>query len=83
MIRQVDDDGLITHLKCDVELNLTGVDVAAVNRLAAAELRKLADRLENDEFEDGFHKIAERIGEAMGEVYVDYSGSDPVDEFNA
>lgn len=70
-----DDDGFVAHLKCDVELNLTGPDITAVNKLAAQELRKLADRIENDEFEDGFHPIVKRIGEAVGEVYLDYSES--------
>ena len=65
----------ITHLKCDVELNLTGPDIDDVNKLAAQELRKLASRIENDEFGDGFHTFASRIGVAVGEVYMDYSGS--------
>ncbi len=35
------DDDLTTHLKCDVELNLTGADIATVNKRAAQELRRL------------------------------------------
>lgn len=75
-------DEEITHLKCDVELNLTGPDIEAVNKRAAQELRKLADRIENEEFGDGFHTIAAQIGVAMGEVYMDYSGS-PAEDYDS
>lgn len=77
---KMDDE--ITHLKCDVELNLTGPDIEAVNKRAAQELRRLADRIENDEFEDGFHPFVAQIGVAVGEVYMDYSGS-PAEDYNA
>lgn len=76
------DDDLTTHLKCDVELNLTGADIATVNKRAAQELRRLADRIENDELGDGFHPMVKKVGEAMGEVYLDYSSS-PVEKFDA
>lgn len=72
----------VTHLKCDVELNVTGADVEDVNKIAAQALRKLADRIENDEFEDGFHTFISQVGVAMGEVYMDYSGS-PAESFDA
>jgi hypothetical protein len=76
----MDEDGFLTHLQCDVELSLTGTD-PDVNKRAALELRKLADRIENDEFEDGWHAFVEAIGMAMGKVYIDYSGS-PAEEFD-
>jgi len=72
----------ITYLKCDVELNLTGPDVSDVNKLAAEALRKLADRIENDEFGDGFHEIVAKVGVAMGELYMDYSGG-PAESYDA
>lgn len=78
----MDDDGLLTHLKSDVELNVTGADIDSVNKIAARELRKLADRIENNEFDDGFHTIVKAIGEVFGEVYIDYSGS-PAERIDA
>lgn len=69
-----DNDELVTVLKCDVELNLTGPIPALVNKRAAAVLRSLADRLEKDGFEDGFHPVKDESGEEVGEIYVDYSG---------
>jgi hypothetical protein len=78
----MDDDDLLTHLKCDVELNVTGDSIEAVNKIAARELRKLADRIENNEFEDGFHPMIKAIGEAYGEVYIDYSEA-PAERFDA
>ncbi|MBB3389161.1 hypothetical protein FHT82_001884 [Rhizobium sp. BK275] len=69
-----DNDEMVTVLKCDVELNFTGPIPALVNKRAAAVLRSLAERLEKDEFEDGFHPVKDENGEEVGEIYVDYSG---------
>ncbi|WP_155951289.1 hypothetical protein [Rhizobium mesoamericanum] len=68
-----DNDEAVTVLKFDVELNLSGPIPALVNKQAAALLRSLADRLEKDDFEDGFEKINDKDGNEIGEVYVDYS----------
>lgn len=68
-----DNEEAVTVLKFDVELNVTGPITAIVNKQAAAVLRSLADRLEKDDFEDGFEKIQDERGEEIGEVYVDYS----------
>ncbi len=68
-----DNDEFVTHLKCDVELNITGPVLALVNKRVAAVLRSLADRLEKDEFEDGFHPVNDENGDKVGELYVDYS----------
>ncbi len=71
----MDDGGELTQfLKCDVELNFSGPTTAVINKWAADTLRKLADRIERDEFqEDGFHPVHDKVGKPVGEVYLDYS----------
>lgn len=70
----MDDASELTQfLKCDVELNFTGPTTAVINKWAADTLRKLADRIENDEFDDGFHTVTDNVGKPVGELYVDYS----------
>ena len=70
------DDVLTPHLKCDVELELTGPNVPTLNRWAANALRALADRLDRDEFEDGFSDVPDSAGKKIGTIYIDYSGAD-------
>lgn len=71
-----DHDILTPHLKCDVELEIAGPSVPTLNKWAADALRKLADRIEHDELEDGFHAVADTAGKTIGKVYVDYSEGD-------
>lgn len=68
------DDELIPQLQCDIELILTGPNVATLNKWAADALRKLADRIEKEEFEDGHHEVKDNVGKSVGTIYVDYSG---------
>lgn len=70
----MDDENLILHLKCDVELEFTGPNDATLNKWAAGALRKLADRLERAEFQDGFHPVNDNVGKPIGTIYVDYTG---------
>ena len=70
----MDDSEVIPHLKCDVELEFTGPNVATLNRWAADALRKLADCIEKDEFDSGFHPVKDNVGKPVGTIYVDYSG---------
>jgi hypothetical protein len=70
----MDDASELTQfLKCDIELNFTGPTTAVINKWAADTLRKLADRIENDEFNDGSHPVTDNVGKPVGEVYIDYS----------
>lgn len=62
-----------TTLMCDVELNFSAPSLATANKWAADALRRLADRLERNDFEDGFHDVADGTGKKMGTIYVDYS----------
>ncbi|ANP87437.1 MULTISPECIES: hypothetical protein [Rhizobium] len=68
-----DNEEAVTVLKLDIELNLTGPMQALVNKQAAALLRSVADRLEKDDFQDGFEEINDENGNQIGEIYVDYS----------
>lgn len=67
----VEDDN--TRLKCDVELDFPAPSLSVSNRWAADALRRLADRIERNEFDDGFHDVLDGAGKKIGEIYVDYS----------
>ncbi|NQV59556.1 MAG: hypothetical protein HQ502_07805 [Alphaproteobacteria bacterium] len=66
------NDNEVPHLKCDVELAITGPNDATLNKRAADTLRGLADRIENDEFEDGHHPVEDSVGKSVGTIYVEY-----------
>ena len=70
----MDDDDVIPHLKCDIELDFPGPNDATLNKWAADALRKLADRIEKDEFQDGHHPVMDNVGKQIGTIYVDYYG---------
>ena len=69
-----DEDQLIFHLKCDVELELIGPNHATINKWTADVLRELADRIEKDEFETGHHPVKDKVGKPVGEIYLDQFG---------
>jgi hypothetical protein len=70
------EDGVIPHLKCDVELEFVGPNDATNNKWCADALRALADRIERCEFygQDGHHPLLDNVGKKVGEVYIDYYG---------
>ena len=68
------DDEVIPHLKCDVELDFAGPNDATLNKWAADALRKLADRIEKNEFDSGHHPVKDNVGKTLGTIYIDYSG---------
>ena len=70
----MDDDNVTPHLKCDIKLNLSGPSHATVNKWTADVLRKLADRIEEDEFETGHHPVEDSVGKNVGEIYLDHYG---------
>jgi hypothetical protein len=67
-------DEATPNLQCDIELKFEGPTVATLNKWAAAVLRKLADSIERNEFDDGHHPVADNVGKPVGTIYVDYSG---------
>lgn len=69
-------DELTPHLKCDIELELTGPNLGTIDKWAADALRKVADRLERGEYEDGFTDVKDNVGKKIGTIYVDYSEGD-------
>ena len=68
-----DDDAMTPHLKCDVELELSGPNGETINKWAADALRIVADRLERGEYKDGFTDVTDSVGKKIGTVYVDLS----------
>ena len=66
------DDGTTPYLKCDIELELSGPNHATINKWCADALRKLADRIEKDEFETGHHDVADNVGKKIGSIYLDH-----------
>lgn len=70
------DDGITPMLKLDLELEFEGPNDATLNKCAADTLRLLADRIEKDEFDSGHYPVQDKVGKAVGEVYIDYSGTD-------
>lgn len=69
-------DGMTVYLQCDIELELTGPNSATVDKWAADALRRMADRLEAGQYEDGFADVKDNVGKSIGRVYVDYSAVD-------
>ena len=62
------------QLQCDIELMVTGPNVGTLNKWTADVLRNLADRIEKDEFQDGWHDVKDNVGKPIGKIYFDYSG---------
>jgi hypothetical protein len=71
---EYDDDDIIPHLQCDIELDLSGPSHATVNKWTADVLRKLADRIERDELETGHHPVKDNVGKPVGTIYLDHYG---------
>lgn len=67
-------DDVIPQLQCDVELELSGPNVATLNKWCADALRRLADSIEKGELEDGHHPVKDNVGKTIGAVYIDFSG---------
>lgn len=73
----MDDEGT-PHLTCDIELEFNGPNLATLNRWAADALRKLADRIEKDEFDSGWHEVTDNVGKPVGKIYLDHFAQDPI-----
>jgi hypothetical protein len=68
-----EDDDLIPHLQCDIDLQFVGPTSATLNKWCADVLRKLADRIEKDEFDPGWHSVKDNVGKEVGKIYLDHS----------
>jgi hypothetical protein len=71
---------LTQYIQCDVELNVSGPSQKVVAGWTAAALRRIADRLEQDGFEDGHHDVGDNTGRPIGSVYFDFSEGYHVNE---
>ena len=68
------DDDLTPHLRCDIELDVSGPNDATINKWMADALRKLADQIERDELDSGHHDVGDRVGKKIGTIYLDHYG---------
>jgi hypothetical protein len=63
-------------LKCDIEIDIhSGATPEDINAMTARALRQIADQIEADELDTGFHPIKSPDGETIGEVYLDHYGT--------
>jgi hypothetical protein len=64
-----EDDEVILQLQCDVEMRFeNGPNWATLNKWAADTLRRLADSIERDELETGFHPVKDNVGGGLASV---------------
>ena len=68
------DEDDITHLKCDVKLNLTGSTIEDLTTRASQDLRKIAELIGNNDLEYGFYKFVTHIDVVIGNIYIEYRG---------
>lgn len=68
------DDDVTPHLKCDVELDVSGPNDATINKWIADALRRVADQIEKDKLDTGFHDVVDNVGKKIGTVYLDHYG---------
>ncbi len=68
------DDDVTPHLKCDIELDVSGPNDAMINKWIADALRKLAGQTEKDELDTGFHDVMDSVGKKIGTIYLDHYG---------
>ncbi|WBU58569.1 hypothetical protein [Paracoccus sediminicola] len=57
---------LTPHIKCDVELSVSGPAERTVASWTAAALRRIADKLEQCEYEDGHHEVTDGSRRPIG-----------------
>lgn len=69
-------DYLTAHITCDVELDTSGPNIKTVAKWTADALRKIADAIEADSYEDGHHEVTDGSGRPIGSVSFDFSESD-------
>ena len=65
------------HIKCDVEIDVSGPSDKTVVKWTADTLRRIADQLEAGSYEDGHHDVSDNSGRPVGTVYFDFYASDP------
>lgn len=70
------DDDVNPRIKFDIELDLGGPNDATMRLWIADILRKIADRIEKDEYppDESFHPVHDSAGKEVGEVYIEYYG---------
>ena len=66
------------YIRCDVEIEGAGPTQKVVAGWVADALRSIADKLERDEYKDGFHDLQMRSGKKLGTVYFDFSEGEQI-----
>ena len=69
-----DDEDVIPHLRCEIELDFVGPSDVVLNNWTAEALRNLADRIENNDFETGNYSVTDNSGKLVGTIDIDYYG---------
>lgn len=64
---------LTQYIQCDVELNVSGPSQKTSASWTANALRKIADKLEQNEYQDGHCEVKDNSGRPIGTVYFDFS----------
>lgn len=75
-----EDGELTNYVQCDIELNVSGPSEKTAVAWTVQALRKIADRLENGDYVDGHHDVADNSGRPIGTVYFDFSEGFHVEE---
>jgi len=66
------DDDVTPHLKCDIELDISGPKDATINKWIAGALRRLAEQIEKDELDSGFPDVLDSVGKKIRTIYLDH-----------
>ncbi|WP_144395602.1 hypothetical protein [Pleionea sediminis] len=63
-----EEDSVEDRVKCDIEID------CANGKAVAWVLRNLADKLERDELDTGWHDVKVPNGDEVGKLYLDFYG---------
>lgn len=71
---------LTQYIQSDVELNVSAPSQKTAANWTAAALRRIADQLEREGFDDRHHDVCDNSGRPIGTVYFDFSEGFHVEE---
>ena len=75
-----DEGELTNYVECDVELNVSAPSEKTAVAWTVQALRKIADRLEENGYEDGHHDVADNSDRPIGTVYFNFTEGFLVDD---
>ncbi len=68
----IDDDGATPVLHCDINLDVHGPNEKTVRKWTADALRRIADKLDRDQFRSDHHSVSDATGKEIGTAYFDF-----------